>query len=297
MGGFDMGLGLNSYFTMENHGYQLLDFGDGRKLEKLGQVVLDRVSPAAEGIQRKHSHWKTAELFGTSSSYIRLDEHGEITDGKVLSGSWIAEIGKLRFHLKITPFGHVGLFPEQAENWRWLQQLLIAKSYVPQALNLFAYTGGSTLALALAGFQVVHVDASAPAVRWARENALLNQLDQKPIRWIVEDARKFTSRELKRGRQYDAIVLDPPSFGHGPKGDRWEIDVDLFPLLDICLGLLNPGGSLLFSAHATIPNLDEVKDWFNQKLEGRFRMQSQRLGLKDLSQRELDCGYCIRLNG
>jgi len=270
--------------------YALLDFGDGRKLERFGQVLLDRVSPVAIGAARAESVWSSADL--------RLDDRGEVLDGKPIGDGWFVAIAGMSFKLRVTPFGHVGVFPEQVANWRWLQSLRreSGENELPRhALNLFAYTGGSTLALAQAGFHVVHVDASAPSVKWARENAANNGLEEFPIRWIVEDARKFAARELKRGRRYDLIVLDPPSFGHGPGGLRWEITNDLFPLLETCLGILSEGGKVLLTAHSVAPNPDEITDWLSQSLRDKGRIQSKRLAIPDRNNRQLDSGFCIRV--
>lgn len=278
--------------------YALLDFGDGRKLERFGQVVLDRVSPAAIGTSRSESDWSEADL--------RLDDRGEVLTGredgqrskKLINDGWFVEIAGIRFKLRVTPFGHVGVFPEQLDNWRWLRSLRCDstdKEAPRHALNLFAYTGGSTMALTQAGFQVVHVDASAPSVKWARENANLNGLENHPIRWIVEDARKFAARELKRGRRYDLIVLDPPSFGHGPSGLRWDIECDLFPLLENCLDILNDRGKVLLTAHSVNPTSEEITARLSQSLSEIVRIQSKRLSIPDPNNRLLDGGFCIRI--
>lgn len=263
--------------------YELIDFGGGRKLERFGTVVLDRPSPAAESSPRKLRDWNHADL--------RLNDRGEIIAGRAPQASWQTRVANIVFNLRLTPFGHVGIFPEQADNWTWLQSQQ-PNPNSPQALNLFAYTGGSTLALAKAGFEVVHVDASAPSVRWARENAESNGLSEHPIRWIVEDARKFATREVKRGRKYECIVLDPPSFGHGPSGLRWQIETDLFPLLDCCLQLLNDRGRLLLTAHSTTPEPNAITEWLQSKLS--CSITSRRLELFDHHNRPLDAGFSIR---
>lgn len=270
--------------------YALIDFGDGRKLERFGQVVLDRVSPAAIGTARWKSDWGEADL--------RLDERGAVIGGKPVTDGWSVEIAGMRFKLRVTPFGHVGVFPEQLANWRWLQSHRCESkaSLASQlALNLFAYTGGSTIALAQAGFQVVHVDASAPSVKWARENASNNRLDEHPIRWIVEDARKFVARELKRSRRYDLIVLDPPSFGHGPGGNRWEIENDLFPLLENCLSILNERGKILLTAHSVSPTPEDIVAWLAPLLNDSGRVQCNRLAIPDQNNRPLDSGFYVRV--
>lgn len=274
--------------------YQLLDFGGGRKFERFGRVFLDRCSPAAIDATRYRNDWSRAE--------VCLDDHGDIIRGQLSTDTWQVRIADIVFNLKLTPFGHVGVFPEQRANWEWLQSLSGSSDANPsalKALNLFAYTGGSTLSLAKAGYEVVHVDASAPAVRWARDNATSNDLQSHPIRWIVEDARKFAAREVKRGRRYNIIVLDPPSFGHGPSGDRWEIESDLYPLLEICLQLLQTPGQLLLTAHSSIPAPADIIAWLQQSIgqrsdSQRFTITSNRLTLLDATQRPLDSGFCIR---
>ena len=160
----------------------------------------------------------------------------------------------VRFYLSGTDFGHLGLFPEQRDGWRWLRQTLSAAgvggSRKVSVLNLFAYSGGSTLVAAQAGAEVCHLDASAGMVQWARDNAALNGLQAAPIRWIVDDAHKFLTREIKRGKRYDAVILDPPSFGRGAKGEVYKIERDLPQTLDLCRSLLSDAPVLiLLSAH------------------------------------------------
>ncbi len=295
---------MSNYLEMANRHYELIDFGGGRKLERFGRILLDRPSPAALDQPRMLRDWSIADL--------KLDDRGEVLIGAKPVDPWQVQIANITFNLRVTPFGHVGVFPEQEVNWKWLQAFKFADSPAqqspaqqspvqqspvqqsrPQALNLFAYTGGSTMALAKAGFEVVHVDASAPSVRWARQNAEANQLNDHPIRWIVEDARKFAAREIKRGRRYDFIVLDPPSFGHGPGGDRWQIESDLFPLLENCLQLLSDGGCWLLTAHSTSPTLDEISDWI-QHARRECKIVSNRLALVDAQGRKLDSGFSVR---
>ena len=282
---------MSQSFESPNDQYALIDFGGGRKLERFGRVILDRPSPAAVEHQRSLTDWSTADL--------KLNDRGDVIAGTLPTQTWRTRVANIAFNLRVTPFGHVGIFPEQLSNWQWLQSLKLSKSTssptpAPQALNLFAYTGGSTMALAKAGFEVVHVDASAPSVRWARDNAETNQLQQHPIRWIVEDARKFAAREVKRDRHYDLIVLDPPSFGHGPSGDRWQIESDLFPLLEVCLQLINRPGYILLTAHSVTPSPDEICEWLSDATDRRCELVSNRLSLVDHQQRQLDSGFSIR---
>ena len=225
--------------------YDLIDFGDGRKLERFASVFVDRPCPSTEGIAKsKPADWRQA---------IARYDGSRAGDGEWSPSPkhWVPDEwlyvqtlkeggAEFRLALDALPSGQVGVFPEQSENWDWIaRQVARAK---PQAeggpavrvLNLFAYTGASTLAAAAAGAEVVHVDAARSVVDRARRNAALSGLADRPIRWIVEDAVKFCRREVKRGNRYDAVILDPPSYGHGPKGEPWKIASDLLPLLKLC---------------------------------------------------------------
>jgi 23S rRNA (cytosine1962-C5)-methyltransferase len=222
--------------------YQLIDFGNGRKLERFGGVLLDRPSPAADRFSvADAAAWRKAARFEKGTS-----QTGQWS-GERLPESWLIEVSTLRLELRPTDFGHLGIFPEQAANWNWLRDLPLANQNV---LNLFAYTGGSTLAAALAGAHVTHVDAAKNIVAWARANAAHNALAEYPIRWIVEDALKFTQREVRRGRKYAGIILDPPSYGHGPGGEAWKLESDLIKLLSACRSLLDQRPQfVLFTCH------------------------------------------------
>ncbi len=217
--------------------YELLDFGDGRKLERFGAWVLDRPCPAAEVAKKQPSLW------GDAVARFEGDRAAE--------GVWTPKVQNWeaahvdfsvrlspqdRFQLQLAPLpsGQIGIFFEQFATWQWIAQQTARAGKVLRVLNLFAYTGGSTLAAASAGAEVTHVDAAKSTVSRARENAKLSGLEDAPIRWIVEDALKFCQREVKRGNQYDAVILDPPSYGHGPKGEEWSIKRDLLPLLKLC---------------------------------------------------------------
>ncbi|HIA19904.1 MAG TPA: SAM-dependent methyltransferase [Planctomycetes bacterium] len=226
--------------------YQLLDFGQGRKLERFGPLILDRVSPAAESDlpsdpekwQQSHVSYHRREAGkGTWIANQRLlSELGSLqNDG--LPAPWKIQHKQLQMELRLTPAGHVGLFPEQATNWDWLTDQIRQTKRPLKVLNLFAYTGGSTLAAASAGAEVVHVDAARNIIAWARRNARHGGFQEAPIRWICEDCFKFVQRELERGNEYDAVILDPPSYGHGPDGQSWQIQQHLPPLLDACAEL------------------------------------------------------------
>ncbi|MCX7425425.1 MAG: class I SAM-dependent methyltransferase [Planctomycetia bacterium] len=217
--------------------YQLWDFGDGRRLESFGPWRLDRPCPTAEGMpQADPEAWQRID-----ARFERTDgENGQWSGGDAMPETWTIAHGALRLELKCSPFGHVGVFAEQAANWDWITGQVEASAEPPKVLNLFAYTGGSTLAAAAAGAEVVHVDAARNTVAWARRNAELSGLADAPIRWIAEDARKFVRRELDRGNTYDAVILDPPSYGHGPRGEVWQLSQHLAGLVAMC-GRLTAG--------------------------------------------------------
>lgn len=210
--------------------YELLDFGDGRKLERFGKYLLDRPAPAVEAVPRANPDlWRKER-----ASYRRLTQQtGKWSKGS-LPDQWTVCHHEAVFQLKATESGHVGLFPEQAVNWDWIAKRVAGAPSPIKVLNLFAYTGGSTLAAAAAGAEVVHVDSAKNVVGWARHNAELSSLSDAPIRWITEDATLFVQRELRRGNRYNAVILDPPSYGHGPKGEVWKLDRHLLPLLRLC---------------------------------------------------------------
>ena len=227
--------------------YQLIDSGAGRKLERFGQYTLAR--PCAQAIWQPRldeSVWQAA-----SASFEREGRQNRWTGRENLPASWTVQIGELGFKLSATDFGHVGLFPEQRQQWSWITETIraIERPEALNVLNLFAYSGGATLAAAQGGAQVCHLDASKGMVRWARENAMLNGLDAAPIRWIVEDVNVFLDRELKRGRRYDAIILDPPTYGHGRNEEVYKLESELIRTLEKCWALLseNPAFMLLSS--------------------------------------------------
>ena len=240
--------------------YQLLDFGQGRKLEQFGPLILDRVSPAAEGEEPsdpaswQQSHFRFIRQRADQGQWVAnqalpAEMGGLQEDG--LPTPWVIQHKELQLELSLTPSGHVGLFPEQVINWGWLSRQLAAGKKPIKILNLFGYTGGSTLTAAASGAEVVHVDAARNTVAWARRNAGLCGLEKAPIRWICEDCSKFVQRELRRGNQYDAVIMDPPSYGHGPEGQSWKIERDLGPLLDACAELTRDGRRfMLLTCHS-----------------------------------------------
>ncbi|GHT24099.1 SAM-dependent methyltransferase [Planctomycetales bacterium] len=240
--------------------YELLDFGYGRRLERFENTVLDRPCPAAENaVPVRPGIWKTAAF--------RFDE------------KWTAKIppqivnfGVIKMKIDCTPFGHIGVFPEQIPNW---EQMASLRADSARILNLFAYTGGSSIAAALSGknVEVVHVDSAKGIVRWAKENAQINGI--QTIRFITEDIRKFVHREIKRGNRYDGIILDPPSFGHGVQGEVWKFSDDLPPLLASLAGLFSKNPLFfLLTAHTSGIGSDDLLN-MTEKAEIR-----QNTGLK-----------------
>lgn len=221
---------LSILTTEPCEGYELLDSGDGEKLERYGQYVLRRPDPQALwGKNLPEKEWNKAD-----ASFRRDGQKGDWIIKPGLPERWEIEIGGLSFWIHPSTFKHTGLFPEQVPNWDWMRDLIKKAKRPTSVLNLFGYTGGASLAAAQAGAEVCHVDGSKVAIRWGRENSEISKLADKPIRWILDDARTFVQREIKRGRKYDGIILDPPAFGHGPNKELWKIEDHLPELLQIC---------------------------------------------------------------
>lgn len=214
--------------------YQVLDTSKGEKLERWGDYLLVRPDPQViwdtpknnPGWKKKNGHYHRSQKGGGEWEFFNLPQQ------------WCIHYKKLTFNLKPFSFKHTGLFPEQAANWDWFSNLIQKTKRPVKVLNLFAYTGGATLAAAAAGATVTHVDASKGMVTWAKENAVSSGLKDAPIRWIVDDCVKFVEREIRRGNQYDAIIMDPPSYGRGPKGEIWKIEEAIHPLIKLSAKLL-----------------------------------------------------------
>ncbi len=216
--------------------YEVLDTSKGEKLERWGNHILVRPDPQVLwDVPRKLPGWRKP-----NAHYHRSSRGGGQWDFFDLPEQWTIHYRNLAFHLKPFSFKHTGLFPEQAVNWDWFSQKILEAGRPVKVLNLFAYTGGATLAAAAAGAAVTHVDASKGMVAWARENAKASGLEQAPIRWIVDDCMKFVEREIRRGNHYDAVIMDPPSYGRGPKGEIWKIEDAIHPLVAACARLLSP---------------------------------------------------------
>ena len=215
--------------------YELLDASGGERLERWGQHVLVRPDPQAIWkTSRIHPAWNRPE-----GRYSRSHSGGGSWDKGDLPAAWNIRYGDLRFHVKPMNFKHTGLFPEQAVNWDWMGQKIRSVSRNISVLNLFAYTGGATVACLAAGASVCHVDAAKGMVAWAKENAALSGVADKNVRWIVDDCAKFVEREIRRGRRYDAIIMDPPSYGRGPGGEVWKLEDNLWDFVKLCRGVLS----------------------------------------------------------
>ena len=222
--------------------YEVIDCSKGEKLERWGDYLLVRPDPQViwdtpkkeKGWRKMNGHYHRSSKGGGEWEFFQLPKEWTIQYSLPINK-------KLTFHLKPFSFKHTGLFPEQAANWNWFSQLIadaVSKGRQVKVLNLFAYTGGATLAGAAAGASVTHVDASKGMVTWAKENAISSGLKDAPIRWLVDDCVKFVEREIRRGNHYDAIIMDPPSYGRGPKGEIWKIEESVYPLIQLCSQIL-----------------------------------------------------------
>ncbi len=216
--------------------YELLDAGDGERLERWGDVILIRPDPQIIwSSERRDPRWKTAH-----ARYVRSGTGGGHWETfRSVAASWQIGYGDLRFNLKPMGFKHTGLFPEQAVNWDKMTEFIKNAGRPIRVLNLFGYTGGATLACIAAGAHVTHVDASKGMVSWGRENAVDSGLADRPMRWLVDDCGKFVQRELRRGNTYDAILMDPPSYGRGPGGEVWKLEEQIYGLVSECVKLLS----------------------------------------------------------
>lgn len=215
--------------------YEIIDTSNGEKLERWKDVVLIRPDPQVIWDTPKGAEWKKA-----NAHYIRSSSGGgKWREFSMKKKEWAIEYKGLRFKISPTGFKHTGLFPEQAVNWDFMADKIEKAGRPVKVLNLFAYTGGATMACAKAGAHVCHVDASKGMVSWARENAKLSGLEDRPIRWIVDDCIKFVEREIRRGNKYDGIIMDPPSYGRGPSGEVWKLEEKVYELVSLCSQLVS----------------------------------------------------------
>ena len=263
--------------------YAVLDAASGEKLEKWGEYTLIRPDPqviwegakALPGWKRPNARYHRSAKGGGEWEFFDLPDEWEVA----------YEPLDLRVRLKPFKFKHTGLFPEQAANWEWFSSLIrgaVREGRSVSVLNLFAYTGGATLAAARAGASVTHVDAAKGMVGWARENAQISGLGEAPIRWIVDDCMKFVEREARRGKRYDAVIMDPPSYGRGPKGELWKIEETVHPLIRACAEILT-GAPLFFLINAYTTGLQPgvLRYFLSTELESRFggRVTAEEVGL------------------
>ncbi|MEE1026985.1 MAG: class I SAM-dependent methyltransferase [Acutalibacteraceae bacterium] len=259
--------------------YELLDVNKGNRLERWGNIFLVRPDPQAIWqLSEDKNLWKKADAV-----YHRSSAGGGYWEVlKKVPDVWSIEYQGLKFNLKPMGFKHTGLFPEQAVNWSLMQEIIKKQNRPVKVLNLFAYTGGATLACLKAGASVTHVDASKGMVAWAKENAAVSGLSDKPVRWLVDDCKKFVEREIRRGNKYDGIVMDPPSYGRGPNGEVWKLENNLEELLKLTSGLLsdNPIFFLLntYTAGMSSTVLNYMVEEYIAK--GRGSVATDEIGLK-----------------
>ena len=215
--------------------YEVIDTSKGEKLERWGDYILVRPDPQVIwDTKRNDPRWKKK-----NGHYHRSRAGGGEWEFFDLPEEWQIGYNELKFNLKPFSFKHTGLFPEQATNWEWFSNLIKNAGRPTKVLNLFAYTGGATLSASAAGASVTHVDAAKGMVGWAKENAASSNLADRPIRWLVDDCVKFVEREIRRGNKYDAIIMDPPSYGRGPKGEIWKIEDSIFPFIELTMDILS----------------------------------------------------------
>lgn len=274
--------------------YELLDCSDGEKLERWGGYVLRRPDPQAIWkTERLSNHWNLPD-----AHYERSNSGGGCWSRMGIPPKWEVRYGELTFQVGLMNFKHTGLFPEQAANWDFVMEKIRSAGRPLNVLNLFAYTGGATVAAAAAGAAVCHVDAAKGMVSWARENVRRSGLEDKPVRWIVDDCAKFVGREIRRGRRYDAIIMDPPSYGRGPSGEVWKLEENLYDFVKLVSGVLSENPSfVLINSYTTglsasvltyLCDSIFVKDWGGES-------ESRELGLPvTASGLYLPCGATCR---
>ena len=298
---------LNLLATTGWSDYALLDSGRGRKLERFGKLRLVRPEPQALWQpSRPEAEWESADAFfdakpGDSKAGDEDDNWGRWRFARDLAPEWPVAYRDIRVACRFTAFRHVGLFPEQAPHWDWVAERkpAVEGGARPKLLNLFAYTGAASLVAAAAGYEVTHVDSSKKAIAWAKENQAASGLTQAPIRWICEDARTFIAREVRRGAAYDGVVLDPPSWGHGPNGQAFSIDRDLGPLLGDLAELLGAAraashaGPVLLTCHSPRWHHRHLHDTLADVL-GEGGIESGRLACTDAGGRTLALGDYAR---
>lgn len=270
--------------------YEVIDTSNGEKLERWGSYLLVRPDPQVIwNTPKDNPGWKTR-----NGHYHRSSKGGGEWEFFNLPDEWSIQYKELTFNLKPFSFKHTGLFPEQAVNWDWISSKIKNADRPVKVLNLFAYTGGATLAAAKAGASATHVDASKGMVTWAKENAAASGLADAPIRWLVDDCVKFVEREIRRGNVYDAIIMDPPSYGRGPKGEIWKIEESIFPFLELTSQVLSKNALFfLINSYTTGLQPAVLSYMLNTVIVPKFggQVQSSEIGLPVSSNRLiLPCG-------
>ena len=271
--------------------YEIIDAGNDEKLERWGKVILLRPDPQAI--------WPMKSAGYCDAHYIRSSTGGGAWNfNRTLPESWVINYRDLSFIVRPTGFKHTGLFPEQAVNWDWFSELIKNSGREIRVLNLFAYTGGATVAALAAGASVCHVDAAKGMVAWGKENAAASGLSDAPIRWIVDDCAKFVEREIRRGRKYDAIIMDPPSYGRGPGGEVWKLEQNLWPFVSLCAGVLSDDPLFVIINSYTTGLSPSVLSYvtesiFTKKFGGRSESRELGLPVTD-SGLVLPCGATCR---
>ncbi len=267
--------------------YELLDAGDGKKLERWGTIITIRPEIQADfkpgwpyDQWQDMAHWEFEEQSSTQGRWLNIKPHAP--------EQWLISYGNLNFGLKLTQFKHVGLFPEQQANWRFIKERVSASQKI---LNLFAYTGAASLAARESGAEVVHVDSVKQLITWANENKERSNLSD--IKWVHEDALKFAQRELKRGSQYDGIIMDPPAWGLGAKGEKWKLEHHLSGLIETAHGLMNPGAFLILNTYSPKIELANLAASAGQYFSAK-QLEIKQLWMPTKTGKELYCGNLLR---
>ena len=283
--------------TKPSKDYELIDSGNEEKLERYGKYILRRPDPQALwNKSQSETEWKNADALFDADRKVWKKKN------ESMQNEWNISFDDLKFNIKPTAFKHTGVFPEQEPNWDFIKSKVKSRKSKGntepiKVLNLFGYTGGATMAALSAGAEVVHVDGSKSAITWAKENAELSGLINKPVRWIIDDARKFVMREIKRGGKYDGIIMDPPSFGRGGKGEIWKIETDFIKLLEECSKILSDdplffivnGYAAGYSSNAYYNALKPIVE----KYGGQFEIGELTI-LESKGKRLLPCGIFAR---
>lgn len=278
--------------------YELIDSGNGEKLERYGKYVLRRPDPQALWNKTlSENDWKNADATFNADRKIWKKKNESMPNEWKISFCDLPTQAGLKFNIKPTAFKHTGVFPEQEQNWKFIKEKISARGGKVKVLNLFGYTGGATLAALSAGAEVTHVDGSKSAIAWAKENAELSGLEKKTVRWIIDDARKFVMREIKRGGKYDGIIMDPPSFGRGGKGEIWKIETDFMKLLEECSKILSDNPLFLIingyaAGYSSLAYYNAIKP-IVEKYGGEFEIGELTIQ-ESKGERLLPCGIFVR---